>query len=259
MATVDLQGEVRTTVGKAGAKRLRRALRIPGVVYGGAKDAVSVTVNRKELLAVLSAGENPLINLTLEGDGGRKAVVILKELQRDPVKGGPLHVDFQEVSMKKKIRVEVPLVFTGEATGVKNKGGILEHGLRQLLVECLPLSIPERITVDVSALDIGNAIHVADLHVEEDVRILEDGERVVASVVAPTVEEAPAAAPEAEAAAEPEVVGKKKEEEAPAEEGKGKGEAKAEAKGKAEAKPEGKGAKPEAKGKGEAKAEAKAK
>jgi large subunit ribosomal protein L25 len=197
-----------------------------------------VTVNPQALLAALGAGENVLINLSLQGDGGHTAVVILKELQRDPVKGRPLHVDFQEVSMEKKVRVEVPLVITGEATGVKNKGGILEHGLRQLSVECLPLSIPERIVVDVSTLDIGNSIHVSELHVEEGVRILDDGERVVASVVAPAVEEAPAAVPEAEAAAEPEVVGKKKEEEAPAEDSKGKAEAKEpkEAKGKAEAK-----------------------
>jgi large subunit ribosomal protein L25 len=242
MATVDLQGEVRTVIGKAAVKKLRRALRIPGVVYGGSRGPVSVTVNPQALQAALGAGENPLINLSLTGDGGRTAVVILKALQRDPVKGRVLHVDFQEVSMEKKVRVEVPLVITGEATGVKNKGGILEHGLRQLFVECLPLSIPERIVVDVSALDIGNAIHVSELRVGEDVRILEDGERVVASVVAPAIEEAPTAAPEAEAAAEPEVVGKKEKEEAAAEEGKGKAEAKGkaedakEAKGKAEAK-----------------------
>jgi large subunit ribosomal protein L25 len=238
MATVDLQGEVRTTLGKAGVKKLRRAQRIPGVVYGGSRGPVPVTVNPQALLAALGAGENVLINLSLQGDGGQTAVVILKELQRDPVKGRLLHVDFQEVSMEKKVRVEVPLVITGEATGVKNKGGILEHGLRQLFVECLPLSIPERIVVDVSALDIGNVIHVAELSVGEGVRILEDGERVVASVVAPAVEEAPAAVPEAEAEAEPEVVGKKEKEEAPAEEAKGKAEAKEskEAKGKAEAK-----------------------
>jgi large subunit ribosomal protein L25 len=239
MATVDLQGEIRTALGKGVAKKLRRARRIPGVVYGGKHGAVSVTVDPAALLGVLGQGENVLINLALAGDGGRTALVILKELQRDPVKGGPLHVDFQEVSMEKKVRVEVSLHLTGEATGVKNKGGILEHGLRQLFIECLPLAIPERITLDVSALDIGNSLHVADLTLPEGVRVLDDPERVVASVVAPTVEEAPAPA-EAEAAAEPEVVGKKEKEEAPAEEGKGKGEAKAEGKGKAEAKPEAK-------------------
>lgn len=229
MATVDLQGEIRSASGKAAAKRLRRAQRIPGVVYGGARGAVSVTVNPQELLAALGAGENVLINLALVGADGPPAVVILKELQRDPVKGGPLHVDFQEISMERKIRVEVPVTLTGEATGVKNKGGILEYALRQLFVECLPLSIPERIVVDVSALDIGDVIHVSDLHVAEGIRILEDAERVVASVVAAAVEEAPAAAAEEAAPTEPEVVGKKEKEEPAAE---GKGEAKAEAKAK---------------------------
>jgi large subunit ribosomal protein L25 len=115
--------------------------------------------------------------------------------------------------MEKKIRVEVPLVFSGEPVGVKAKGGILERGLRQLFVECLPLSIPDRIQVDVSGLDIGDAVHVRDLSVAEGVRILDDGGRVVASVLAPAAEEAPAAAATEEAPAEPEVVGKKKEEE----------------------------------------------
>jgi large subunit ribosomal protein L25 len=237
MATVNLQGEIRTGLGKAVAKKLRRAQRIPGVVYGGAKGALSVTVDPLALQGVLGQGENVLINLSLTGDGGRTAMVILKELQRDPVKGRPLHVDFQEVSMEKKVRVEISLHLTGEPAGVKNKGGILEHGLRQLFVECLPLAIPERITLDVSGLDIGNSLHVKDLALPEGVRVLDDPERVVASVVAPTIEEAPAV-PEAEVAVEPEVVGKKEKEEAPAEEGK---------------------AKTEAKGKGEAKAETKAK
>ncbi|MFB3816960.1 MAG: 50S ribosomal protein L25 [Candidatus Methylomirabilales bacterium] len=236
MATVDLQGEIRTGLGKGVAKKLRRAKRIPGIVYGGGQGALPVTVDPAALQSILGQGENVLINLSLAGDGARSAMVILKELQRDPVKGRPLHVDFQEVSMEKKIRVEVSLHLTGEATGVKNKGGILEHGLRQLFVECLPLAIPERITVDVSGLDIGNSIHVADLTLPEGVRVLDDPERVVASVVAPTVEEAPAPAEAEVAEAEPEVVGKKEKEEAAAEEGKGKAEAKGKAEPKAEAK-----------------------
>jgi large subunit ribosomal protein L25 len=124
--------------------------------------------------------------------------------------------------------VEVPLVLHGESVGVKGKGGILEQPLRQLFVECLPLNIPERITVDVSALDIGNAVHVRDLTVGEGVRILEDAGRVVASVVAPAAEEV--AAPVEEKPAEPELVGKKEKAEAEAE-------AETEAKPKAEAKP----------------------
>ena len=232
MATVDLKGEVRTTLGKADAKRLRRGLRIPGIVYGGPQGPLPVVVNPLELLSALSAGENVLINLSLgEAEGPRTHTVILKELQLDPVKDRPLHADFLEISMERKIRVEVPLVLTGESVGVKGKMGILEQPLRQLFVECLPLNIPERFTVDVSTLDIGNAIHVRDLTVGEGIRILEDAGRVVASVVAPAAEEV--AAPVEEKPAEPEVVGKKEKAEAEAE---AETETKAEAKPKAEAK-----------------------
>jgi large subunit ribosomal protein L25 len=218
MATLDLKGELRSVVGKAGAKRLRRVQRIPAVVYGGTQGPVPVTVNPTELLKVLAAGENVLINLALGGDGGRTSLVILKELQRHPAKGSLLHADFQEVSVDRKIRVEVPLVTTGTPVGVKDKGGILEHTLRQLLVECLPLNIPERITLDVSALDIGNALHVSDITVGEGLRILDEAARVVVSVLAPAAEEV-AAPTEEEKPTEPEVVGKKEEGE-PAAEGK---------------------------------------
>jgi large subunit ribosomal protein L25 len=216
MATVDLQAEFRTVVGKEGAKKLRQVKRIPAVVYGGPRGPIPVVVNPLELLAVLEAGENVLINLSLTGgETPQTSVVILKELQRHPVKGSPLHADFQEISMERKIRVEVPLLLSGEPTGVKDKGGILEHVLRQLSVECLPLSIPDRIVLDVTALDIGDTLHVRDVTVAEGVRILDDGARVVASVLAPKAEEVAAVAEE-EKPAEPEVVGKKEKEEAEA-------------------------------------------
>jgi len=221
MVTVELAGEVRTETGKKIAKRLRRSHRIPGVVYGGSSGPVSLSLDPLALLAAVESSENVLINLSLTGEGGRKALVILKELQLDPVKGSPLHADFLEVSMEKKIRVEVPVVLSGEPEGVKSKGGILEHVLRQVGVECLPLNIPERIRADVSAMDVGDSLHVRDLVVAEGVRILDDAARVVASVVAPAAEEVPAA--EAEAPVEPEVVGKKEKEEAAAAEAKPEG------------------------------------
>jgi large subunit ribosomal protein L25 len=237
MATVDLQGELRTEAGKQVAKRLRRAQRIPAVVYGGRQGPVTVAVNPQELLAALETGENTLINLSLTGGAApQTSLVILKELQRDPVKGRPLHADFQAITMEQKIRVDVPLVLQGEPVGVKDKGGILEHTLRQLSVECLPINIPEKIVVDVSGLDIGNALHVSDVQVAEGIRILDDGARVVASVSAPAAEEV--VAPTEEAPAEPEVVGKKEKEE-PEAAGDAKAKAAAEAKPKAgaEAKP----------------------
>jgi large subunit ribosomal protein L25 len=195
---------------------LRQAKRIPAVVYGGPRGPIPLVVNPLELLAVLEAGENVLINLSMTGgETPQTSVVILKDLQRHPVKGSPLHADFQEISMERKIRVEVPLLLSGEPTGVKDKGGILEHALRQLSVECLPLSIPDRIVLDVTALDIGDTLHVRDVTVAEGVRILDDGARVVASVLAPKAEEVAEVAEE-EKPAEPEVVGKKEKEEAEA-------------------------------------------
>jgi large subunit ribosomal protein L25 len=213
MATVDLQAEFRSVVGKEGAKKLRQVKRIPAVVYGGPRGPIPLVVNPLELLAVLEAGENVLINLSMTGgETPQTSVVILKDLQRHPVKGSPLHADFQEISMERKIRVEVPLLLSGEPTGVKDKGGILEHTLRQLSVECLPLSIPDRIVLDVAALDIGDTLHVRDVTVAEGVRILDDAARVVASVLAPKAEEV-AEVTEEEKPAEPEVVGKKEKEE----------------------------------------------
>jgi large subunit ribosomal protein L25 len=249
MATVDLKCEIRTKVGKEAARRIRQAQRIPGVVYGGPGGPIPVQVKPQDLLTALVAGENVLINLSLVGGGdGQRRTVILKELQLDPVKGRPLHADFLEITMERKIRVQVPLVLTGDPVGVKGKGGILEQPLRQLSVECLPLNIPDRISVDVANLDIGNAIHVRDLIVGEGVRILEDPARVVASVTMPAAEEV--VAPVEEKPAEPELVGKKeKVEEEPEPEAKGK--AKAEA--KPEAKPEAKAKQPEGKGKPETK------
>jgi large subunit ribosomal protein L25 len=232
---VDLSGEVRAALGKAEAKRLRRATRIPGIVYGGPKGPIPVTINPAELEAALAAGENVLINLALQGGAQPEThMVIVKELQLDPVKGRPLHADFLEISMSRKIRVEVPLALTGEPVGVKAKGGILGHQLRQLQVECLPLNIPERITVDVSGLDVGNAVHVRDLTVGEGIRILEDAERVIASVTMAAAEEVPAVVEE-EVPAEPEVVGRKEKAEAEGE-AEGKGESKAEAKAEAKSK-----------------------
>lgn len=199
MQFVDLKGEVRQGRGKGVCRKLRRKNLLPAVVYGGGGEGLPIVVNPRELLKVLGQGENVLIRLSLEGDGGTKTV-ILKELQRHPVRGSLLHADFQEISMERKITVAVPLILTGEAIG-KLKGGIVDQSLREVEVECLPLTIPDRIEVDVSGLDLGDTLHVRDLKVPEGVRVLEDPELTVASVVAPeaeVVEEAaPVAAPEA--------------------------------------------------------------
>jgi len=199
MQFMELKGEVRQGKGKGACKKLRRKNLLPAVVYGGGGGGLPIVVNPRELLKVLGHGENVLIRLSLEGGGGIRTV-ILKELQRHPVRGSLLHADFQEISMERKITVAVPLILVGEAMG-KLKGGIVDQSLREVEVECLPLTIPDRIEVDVSGLDLGDTLHVRDLKVPDGVRVLEDPELTVVSVVAPEVEAveeaAPVAAPEA--------------------------------------------------------------
>ena len=160
---------------------------------------------------------------------------MLREWQWEPIHGGLLHVDMVRIARDEKLRVRIPVRVTGEPEGVKIQGGVFEFILREVEVECLPDDIPEHITVDVSELVIGRQLRVSDLPVAASVKVLAEPGRVVAHVVPPKTEAAPAAeevAPAAEAAAEPELIRKRKTEEEGAEEGK---EEKKEA-----AKPEGK-------------------
>lgn len=233
MTFVDLEGAVRPATGKGVAKRLRAAQQVPAVVYGGPGGPLSVAVRQRDLAKLLGVQGrgNLIIHLHLAGapggpapaggDGGGKRTVLLKEIQADPVHGGLLHADFLEISLERRIRVEVPVELEGEAVG-RTKGGLVEFHLRQVSMECLPLAIPEAIRLDISSLDIGDAVHVGDLPVPEGVRVLEDGSRTVVSVTAPAVEEeaVPAVAEEA-APTEPEVLTKregKEETAAPADE-----------------------------------------
>lgn len=216
MQELVLKGQVRTQIGKEAAKKLRRQQLIPAVVYGGTSGPTAVTVNPLDMMKLLGtgAGENVLITLALDGDGEQSRTVILKALQRDPVRGGALHADFLEVSMKRKIKVQIPIKLVGEAVGVKIKGGLLEQHLRDVTVECLPSAIPTHIQVDISRLDLGHAIHVRELTVEGDVKVVEDPARPVVTVLVQRVAAEGAAAAAEEKPAEPEVVGKKEAKEA---------------------------------------------
>lgn len=211
MEELILKGQVRTQVGKEAAKKLRRQRLIPAVVYGGASGPAAVTVNPLEMIKLLGPGasENVLISLALDGDSEQSRTVILKALQRDPVRGGPLHADFLEVSMQRKIKVQVPLKLVGEAIGVKIMGGLLEQHLREVSVECLPGAIPSHIQVDISHLDLGQALHVRELTAGEDIRVLDDPVRPVVTVLVQRVAAEGAAAAAEEKPTEPEVVGKK--------------------------------------------------
>jgi large subunit ribosomal protein L25 len=210
--------ESRTETGKSSNRRLRGRGLIPGVVYGAGKEAVPVAVSPTEITEILqsASGENTLFDLEV---GGERRKVILKEFQREPLRGQLLHADFFEVALDKPIQVEVQVELLGTPTGVKNQGGILDFITRELEVECLPVDIPDKIPLDVSGLELGRHLRVSDIQAPSDrVAILTDPDVVIVHVVTPRAEVAAAeeAAEEeaaAEAGAEPEVAAKGKAEE----------------------------------------------
>lgn len=207
MAENTLNVEVRKATGKGVARKLRAAGRIPGVCYGQSQ-AQPITLDPRALERLIrrsAAGVNTLIDLKVEGGGnfdGKK--VLLKEMQRDPVTSVPLHADFLAVDLTHTIDVAVPIRVSGIAPGV-TMGGILDQVLREVHLECLPDSIPEEVVADVTELDIGMSIHIRDLPLPENVKLLSDGDLSVVSVATPkAVEEE---VPVEEEAAEVEVEG----------------------------------------------------
>jgi large subunit ribosomal protein L25 len=212
MAIVPLTGSLRERSGKGPARQARRAGRIPGIVYGHGQAALSVAVETREFINALRHVEGNMI-VSLKLDGGEKTAIV-REVQRDPLTHEILHLDFQEVSLTERVRVEVSVHLIGVPTGVKDGGGILETIIRGIEVECLATAIPASIDVDVSALGIGDSVHVRDIQVV-GAEVLTDLDQTIATVVPPTVYEAPAAAEAVAAptAEEPEVIGKGKEEE----------------------------------------------
>jgi large subunit ribosomal protein L25 len=185
-----LVAEVRDATGKGVARKLRAAGRIPAVVYGRGTESRAISVDPKALLQLLQksgAGMNTLIELSVDGTA---KTVLVKELQRDPVRGRPIHTDFYLIDLDQKVEVSVPIHLKGRPEGVE-LGGILDHPLREIELECLPRAIPESIDVDVSALDVGDSIHVRDLELPGGVSVRTDANLAVASVVAPVVVEEP--------------------------------------------------------------------
>jgi large subunit ribosomal protein L25 len=221
MAEVNLAVEKRDVIGKGPAKKLRSEGKIPAVIYGQAEKSVPLSLDAKAFHTILHShhGENVIFEIHIPGrKTGLKA--ILREVQHEPVTGEILHVDFQHISMTKKITVQVPIALVGSPDGVRNKGGILEHILHELEVECLPGDIPEHIEVDVTELDVGDSIHVSDIPATK-VAILTDPERSVATVVPPTIIKAPVEKEELEEELieEPELVEKERKEGEEEEEG----------------------------------------
>jgi len=227
MADLEIKAKIRELKGRANVRRLRRNNEIPAVVYGMKKPPLSLTLQEVDIQKSIRIGfhENALVKINIE-DKEKASTVLIKEIQRNVISGKLIHIDFNEIALDEKIKAHVSTIPVGEPQGVKEQGGVLEHILHEVEVECFPADIPETIEVDVSALMIGDAIHIQTLPVGAKVKVLNDPELTVFAVAAPKVEEEPEpVAEEVEGegeAAEPEIVGQKgkKEEEGEEEVGK---------------------------------------
>jgi large subunit ribosomal protein L25 len=202
--TMTIEVQPRETTGKNANRRSRAAGKIPAVVYGGGKESVSIEVDRKTLLDMLKghAGENPIFLLKL-GDKDRHAMI--RHMDINPLSRQVIHVDFQRVLMDQKIRVAVPVELTGTAVGVKVEGGMLDFITREVHIECLPGEIPKHLEVDVTELHVGQHVEAKDIKLPAGVTLLDEPDKVLASLGHGRAEEAAAAA-----AAEPEVIKKAK-------------------------------------------------
>jgi len=186
MQTVDLKATRREGTGKQVTRKLRAAGVIPAVLYGNKAEPESLQVDINDLHIIYRSysGANFILNLAIEDQ--EPVMTIIRERQRHPVSGATLHLDFQRIDVAKAIMIEVPIHLTGEAPGVKDFGGTLEHLLRWAEVSCLPLEIPEEIVIDVSELGINDSIHVRDL-ARDGMEFLADEGRVVVAVTPPRI------------------------------------------------------------------------
>ena len=223
MAENEIAIEPREGIGKGVARKLRAAGRIPGVFYGkGESKSISLEPRPLErLLATSAAGLNTLISLKGAGLDGKQ--VLVKQLQRDPVRGELLHADLFAIDVTQTVHVQVPVHLIGTPAGVALEGGILDQTIREIEVECLPTAIPEDVSVDISELALGSSLHVSEIPLPSGVALISDGELSVASVVMPKVveEEVPTEEVEEGAEAAPSATGEEapKAEDAPAEGG----------------------------------------
>ena len=217
METFKIEGQVREGRGKGPARRTRLTGMVPAVLYGGKKDALSLTVDAKQVARILRSetGHNTIFTVTVADGGDEKAMV--RDWQVDPISGKLLHVDLFRIAMDVRMRVLVPVHTFGEPQGVKLQGGVFETVTREVEVECLPGDIPEEFRVDVTEMMIGKQLRAADLPFDPaKIKLVTDPVRVIAHVVVLKKEEEPAAdaAVTADAApAEPEVMKKGKKEE----------------------------------------------
>ncbi len=215
--TVVVEATRRDEFGKNSNRRLRTSGRIPAVIYGRGLDPVPVTVDPRDVSKILHSdtGRNTIFKLNIEGTARD---VLIRDFQLDPVRDSLVHADFQAIAMDQTMTFQVPVETVGEAKGVKAAGGTLDLVMRTIEVECLPGDVPQSLTIQVDELQIGDAVRVRQLKVDETkVKILSEPDLVVLTVSAPVVEEAPPAPVAEGEAVEPEVIKKGKGEEEEAE------------------------------------------
>jgi len=215
MATLEqnlLEANSREAGTKNHARRVRQGGKIPAVVYGAGKDSLPITVDPRHVLRILHSdtGHNTIFDLAL---GGERTKAMIVDWQYEPIKGTLMHIDVKRIAMDKALKVSVPVLLKGEAAGVKQEGGILEHILREVEIECLPGDIPSHIDADVTELTFGKVLRVSDLPKSDKLKFITDPNQPVAhvtSVKEEVVATPDAAAADAAAPAEPEVIKKGK-------------------------------------------------
>lgn len=199
----------RVEEGSANARRLRRDGWVPGVIYSGGAKARSISLPKHEFQQMLRHHTSEHVMISIQIDDGQEESVLLKDVQHDALSGDVIHVDLQEVAMNEKLHVEVPVELIGEAEGVKNQGGVLDHLVHYLEISCFPADIPESILVDVSAMKLGDILTVKDLDIDRSkIEVLSDDDAGIAAVSQPKV--AVDAGEEGAEAGEPEVLREKK-------------------------------------------------
>lgn len=209
MSEINLKAQKRTELKKSISKSLRRKGIIPGIFYGRNRENIPIAINELSLKPAIYTSEFHIINLEIEGES-QKFSCILKDVQFEPIKNRPIHFDLLELQTGEKITLEINVVLKGLAAGVKD-GGVIQHSLHKLEIQCLPQAIPPNIELDITNLGIGDSIKVSDVKIE-GVEILNDENAAIVTIVPPAVEKATEEAA-AEEVKEPEVISKGKKEE----------------------------------------------
>jgi len=203
---------------KNASRRLRAEGFIPAVVYGLAQEPVEIKIKSKDFKDTIKGKSlsNLILDMHVEIDGkDKKETTLIKDMQKDPINADILHIDFIRIQMKTEVEATVPIHILNEeiSTGIKEEGGVLQHGLREVHIVCLPADIPDALEYDIKELHIGENVRVSDINVKEGIKILNNPEEVVVSIIHPTklvVEEAVAGEEEAAAEEEPELIAKAK-------------------------------------------------